>query len=52
LASLEDGLKEDQLLNAIYYSFWTGKEVSVPVDPDTYEKALKAKIAEEEKTRR
>jgi hypothetical protein len=33
LASLEDGLKEDQLL-------------------DTYEKALKAKIAEEEKTRR
>jgi predicted dehydrogenase len=47
LASLEDGLAEDQLLNAIYYSSWTGQEVRLPLDPKIYEKALEEKRQEE-----
>lgn len=49
LGTLEDGLKDVQLLNAIYLSGWTGKEVELPVDEEVYKKALEAKAALEKK---
>jgi len=47
LATLEDGLKDVQLLNAIYLSSWTKSKVKVPVDEKVYAEALAAKITEE-----
>lgn len=45
LAELKEGLKDDQLLNAIYYSSWTSQEISIPLDPEVYERALEEKRA-------
>ena len=44
LASLEEGLKDDELLNAIYYSAWHNQSVTLPIDPGAYEQALQDKI--------
>lgn len=47
LASLEDGFRDLELLNAIYLSSWTDKKVALPVDENLYAEALKKKIIEE-----
>lgn len=51
LATLEDGYRDVQLLNALYYASWSGQKVNLPVDEKTYEKALKERIALEKKAR-
>jgi predicted dehydrogenase len=48
LATLEEGFKDDELLNAIYYSSWQHQEITLPLDPEKYEQALKQKIAEDD----
>ncbi len=45
----EEGINALNIINAINMSAWKGKEVSVPVDPDEYEKML-AEKKEGEKT--
>jgi|LAHS01.1.fsa_nt_gb predicted dehydrogenase len=47
LATLEDGLKDVELLNAIYFSAWTKKEVTIPVDEDAYVKALEERAKQD-----
>lgn len=49
LATLEDGLKDVQLLNAIYLSAWQGHSVSLPLDEEAYCAALQERILSEEK---
>lgn len=48
-ATMEDGLKEVQLANAIQLSGWLGVPVDFPCDTDTYNKLLQEKIDEETK---
>lgn len=45
----EEGLNALNLINAINMSAWKGKEVTVPVDPDEYEKMLAEKREGEKK---
>lgn len=47
LATLEDGLRDVQLLNAIYYANWTHEKVTIPVDETRYEEALADRIKAE-----
>jgi UDP-N-acetyl-2-amino-2-deoxyglucuronate dehydrogenase len=47
LATLEEGYRATELLNAIYLSSWEKKAVSLPVDEKVYETALKQKCQEE-----
>ncbi len=47
IAPIEAGLRQVQLANAIQLSGWTGQEVSLPGDSDTYNQLLAAKIKEE-----
>ena len=44
-ADAEDGLRALQLSNAIHYSGWTGKPVTVPVPEKDFDEALQKKIA-------
>lgn len=45
----EEGINALNLINAINMSAWKGKEVTLPVDPDEYEKMLAEKIEGEKK---
>ena len=45
IADAEDGLRALQLSNAIHYSGWTGKAVSVPVPQKSFHEELEKKIA-------
>ena len=44
-ADAEDGLRALQLSNAIHYSGWTGKAVSVPVPQKSFHEELEKKTA-------
>ena len=45
IADAEDGLRALQLSNAIHYSGWTGKVISIPVPEERFHDALQQKIA-------
>lgn len=45
----EEGLNALNIINAINASAWKGEEVTVPVDPEEYEKMLAEKIESEKK---
>lgn len=44
IARGEEGVRELMISNAAYYSSWKGREVTVPVDPDTFDEALAQRI--------
>src|SRR5699024_9427219 len=47
IAPGNDGRNGVSLVNAIYLSSWTGKEVTVPVNPSEFKDALKQQIQNE-----
>ena len=47
IATLEDGLRQVQLANAIQLSGWTGREVTLPCTAEKYDRHLQRKIDEE-----
>ena len=47
IAPGNDGINGVNLVNAIYLSSWTGKEVTVPVNPSEFKDALKQQIQNE-----
>ncbi|MGW7975822.1 gfo/Idh/MocA family oxidoreductase [Staphylococcus xylosus] len=49
IAPGSDGVNGVNFVNAIYLSSWLGKEVTLPVDPTEFKKALQHKINTEDK---
>jgi len=47
IASVEDGLNQVRLTNAIQLSSWTGKEIELPCDTEAYDRWLARKMREE-----
>lgn len=47
IASLEDGLAQVRLANAIQLSDWTGREIRLPCDTEEYNRCLDAKMRKE-----
>ncbi|GEP87475.1 hypothetical protein ACUXJP_000003 [Staphylococcus cohnii] len=47
IAPGKDGINGVNLVNAIYLSSWTGKEVTVPVNPSEFKDALNKQIQNE-----
>lgn len=50
IVAAQDGLMQVQLANAIQLSGWTGQEVTLPCDEESYNRHLAQKILQEETT--